>query len=242
MNSIEIENLSFAYRGGSPILNIPELTIKSGDHVFLFGPSGSGKTTLLSLITGILVPQAGKLRVLGEDISVMRTGQRDHLRGDRMGYIFQMFNLLPYLTVIENILLPCRMNTPRAARVGGDLAAEAMRLASRLGIESLAQTSAAELSVGQQQRVAAARALMGNPELIIADEPTSALDMDYREDFLELLFENTRNTKATIVFVSHDRSLAQLFDRVVSLPEINNAYSGPAIRPKKKITGKTSRK
>lgn len=216
------------------MLDVGDLTIKVGERVFLFGPSGSGKTTLLSLITGILPARQGILRVLGEDLVSMKTSARDHLRGNRMGYIFQMFNLLPYLTVMENIVLPCRMNKARAARISGDLETVAAELAERLGIGALLSRRATELSVGQQQRVAAARSLIGNPDLIIADEPTSALDADYRESFLDLLFENTSKTGASILFVSHDRSLANLFDRSISLPEINRAYSAPADQPNRK--------
>ncbi|MBL8020456.1 MAG: ABC transporter ATP-binding protein [Leptospirales bacterium] len=226
MNSIEIKDLQFSYNQ-SKVLDISDLKIKNGQTVFLFGPSGSGKTTLLSLITGILTTRDGTLKVLGQDLPQLKTSERDHLRGNRMGYIFQMFNLLPYLSVIENILLPCKMNKARAARVNGDLESSASDLAERLGIGGLLHTKATELSVGQQQRVAAARALMGNPELIIADEPTSALDADYRATFLDLLFENTRKSGATIVFVSHDRSLAKMFDHTISLPEINRVVSSP---------------
>ncbi len=233
MNAVEIRDLKFSYRKGPAVLDIPSVDVRKGEKVFLFGPSGSGKTTLLSVITGILAPGEGSVRVLGEDLRSLSTGARDRLRGTHIGYIFQMFNLLPYLSVIDNILLPCRMNPDRAKRAGGDVEAEAWVIAEHLGIAGHAHKKPTELSVGQQQRVAAARAILGNPELIIADEPTSALDTDYRENFLELLFANTERSGASILFVSHDRTLAKLFDRSVSLPEINAASrsENPGARP-----------
>lgn len=238
MKAAELENLSFAYGSGPPVLDGCSLAIEPGEKLFLFGPSGSGKTTLLSLITGILRPKAGTVRVLGEDMQLLKSAGRDELRGSRMGYIFQMFNLLPYLSASENILLPCRMNPLRRARVQ-NLEEEAKHLMEALGIYSLRDVKPFHMSVGQQQRVAAARALLGAPDLIIADEPTSALDADYRQRFLELLFENTRKSNAAILFVSHDRSLARLFDRQVSLPDINRAFASelPAKSEKHKSQG-----
>lgn len=224
MKAAELSNIRFAYGSGPPVLEGCSLTIDQGEKLFLFGPSGSGKTTLLSLITGILKPGAGTVRVLGEDMHLLKSRERDELRGTRMGYIFQMFNLLPYLSALENILLPCRMNSLRRARAG-NLEEEAKHLMEKLGIYSLRSVKPFQMSVGQQQRVAAARALLGAPDLIIADEPTSALDADYRQRFLELLFENTKKSNAAILFVSHDRSLARLFDRQVSLPDINTAFA-----------------
>jgi putative ABC transport system ATP-binding protein len=227
VNAIEIKDIRFAYKNGPSILEGCDLTAKAGERLFLFGPSGSGKTTLLSLITGILRPDSGTVHVLGEDMHALASSERDELRGSRMGYIFQMFNLLPYLTALENILLPCRMNPLRAARVAEPVK-EAEHLMEKLGISALRDVQPFRMSVGQQQRVAAARALLGAPDLIIADEPTSALDTDYRERFLELLFENTRKSSAAILFVSHDRSLASLFDRQISLPDINRAFAPAA--------------
>ncbi|MEQ9363671.1 MAG: ATP-binding cassette domain-containing protein, partial [Leptospirales bacterium] len=178
---IEIENLVFQYGGeaGAPVvLDVPEFTVARGERVFLFGPSGSGKTTLLGLLGGVLeIPGDGRVRVLGQDLGAMSSAARDAFRGGHMGYIFQMFNLIPYLTVLENIVLPCRLNPVRRARLGGrDETKVAAELADHLGIADYIHESVTRLSVGQQQRVAAARALIGDPKLIIADEPTSALD------------------------------------------------------------------
>ena len=204
------------------MLDVPELRIDRGERIFLFGPSGSGKTTLLGVLAGVLAPTSGSVRILGNDLSEMSPGGRDGYRAEHLGYIFQMFNLIPYLTVLENITLPCRLNRRRGARLGAvEPEAAARRLAERLEIGDYLATEVTELSVGQQQRVAAARALIGAPELVVADEPTSSLDADRRARFLELLFEVCGEAGSTLVFVSHDRNLMPLFDRGLSLPELN---------------------
>jgi putative ABC transport system ATP-binding protein len=208
------------------VLRVPELRIDRGERVFVFGPSGSGKTTLLGVLAGVLTPNAGAVRILGEDLAKMSSAARDQFRGEHIGYIFQLFNLIPYLTVAENIALPCRLNRARQRRLEGrTLRAEAARLGERLEIESLLDSNVTRLSVGQQQRVAAARALIGAPELVIADEPTSSLDTDLRTRFLELLFEICKDSSSTLVFVSHDRQLLPMFDRGLSLPELNRVAS-----------------
>lgn len=196
--------------------------------MFLAGPSGSGKSTLLALIAGIHRTTEGQIAVLGADLTSLSSSARDRLRADQLGVIFQMFNLLPYLSVLENVTLPCRFSAARRARAiaaTGSVAAEARRLLAHLGMDEpgLAGRPAAELSVGQQQRVAAARALIGGPDLIIADEPTSALDTDRRLDFIDLLCRECASLGAALLFVSHDRTLAGHFDRVAELPALNRA-------------------
>jgi putative ABC transport system ATP-binding protein len=204
------------------VLNIRKIAIAKGEKVFLYGPSGSGKTTLLGIVAGVLKANDGTVRILGHDFAQLSGAARDRVRGARIGYIFQMFNLIPYLNVIENVMLACRVSGERRQRLNGaPLQAAAMSMAERLGIGSLALEKVTELSVGQQQRVAAARALLGSPELLIADEPTSALDEDQRENFLELLFARCRENGSTLLFVSHDRRMMPLFDRALSLPELN---------------------
>jgi putative ABC transport system ATP-binding protein len=221
---IEAVDLRFGYGTGQDVLHIPELRVDAGERVFLYGPSGSGKTTLLGLVAGVLSGARGRLSVLGADFLSLRGSDRDGLRGDNIGYIFQMFNLIPYLSVEENITLPARMSAARRARLGSVSAAtEARRLCDALGIGALVARRVTELSVGQQQRVAAARALLGSPELIIADEPTSALDADHRSSFLEVLFAQCTERGSSLLFVSHDAALRPLFPRCVSLPEINLA-------------------
>ncbi len=221
--AVEIADLRFAYRTGPTVLDIPAMRVSRGERVFLYGPSGSGKTTLLGVLAGVLEPREGTVRVLGEDLGRLTSSRRDAFRAQHIGYIFQLFNLIPYLSVVDNITLPCRLDAGRRARVAGDLDAAAIALTARLEIDELIRSPVTDLSVGQQQRVAAARALLGAPELVVADEPTSALDADRRQRFLELLFQSCADAGTTLIFVSHDRSLEPLFDRAISLPDVNRA-------------------
>jgi putative ABC transport system ATP-binding protein len=226
---IELISLSFSWSSGlDPLLKLEQLVIKPGEKLFIEGPSGSGKSTLLGLITGILVPQEGKVLILGNDISAMRGRYRDSFRADHIGYIFQLFNLIPYLSIIENVILPCHFSAlrkKRALQQSPTLQDEAFRLLEHLSLmnSELLGKPVIELSVGQQQRVAAARALIGSPSLVIADEPTSSLDVDQRESFLQLLFEECAQSGATLVFVSHDVTLRTLFDRTVDIRLLNKA-------------------
>jgi putative ABC transport system ATP-binding protein len=222
--AVLLENVEFAYGSGPIVLRVSQLRVERGEKLFIFGPSGSGKTTLLGLLAGVLHTDSGVVRVLGTDLGALSNRKRDALRAAHIGYIFQMFNLIPYLSVQENIVLPCRLSRERRERLDGVSADTAARaLAEALHIGSLLGERVTKLSVGQQQRVAAARALIGSPELIIADEPTSALDSDRRQQFLELLFERCTAAAATLVFVSHDRHLEHMFDRAIALADINLA-------------------
>ena len=222
--AVELSQVQFGYRTGRPVLDIPTLIIERGETVFLHGPSGSGKTTLLGLLAGVLKADGGSVRIVGHDLATMSNGQRDAFRARHLGYVFQMFNLIPYLSVRENILLPLRLDAGRASRLGTVSFGDAARhVAEQLDIDAYLDSSVTELSVGQQQRVACARALIGNPDVVIADEPTSALDYDRREQFLQLLFSSCRAVGATLVFVSHDLQLRQLFSRDVALEQVNRA-------------------
>ena len=226
---IDIQDLDFRWQPAGPtVLSIERLQLAAGEHVFIEGPSGSGKSTLLSLLAGVTTPQSGSVQVLDQALEKLGSVARDHFRADHVGYIFQMFNLIPYLSVVDNVTLPCRFSAhrrDRAVRRGGGLEAEARRLLAHLDMDDpeLLGRAVTTLSVGQQQRVAAARALMGAPELLIADEPTSSLDADRRESFIRLLFAECREAGSTLVFVSHDAGLERLFHRTVSLAEVNRA-------------------
>jgi putative ABC transport system ATP-binding protein len=230
--AVRIQDLAFRWQARAPVvLIIDDLTIARGERVFIEGPSGSGKSTLLGLLAGVAVPQQGDLVVLGQPLQRLGGVQRDHFRADHIGYIFQMFNLIPYLSVVENVTLPCRFSRLRRERAlarSGTLEQEALRLLGHLDLAdpALVGRAVTTLSVGQQQRVAAARALMGSPEVLIADEPTSALDADRREAFIRLLFDECRAAGSTLIFVSHDASLEGLFDRTLRLAGLNRALDG----------------
>ncbi len=226
---IDIQDLEFRWNpGGKVVLALEELQLEPGGHLFIEGPSGSGKSTLLSLLAGVVTAQAGSVRILDRPLEQLGSVQRDHFRADHVGYIFQMFNLIPYLSVVDNVVLPCRFSARRRDRAlsrGQGLEAEARCLLGHLDMDhpELLSRPVATLSVGQQQRVAAARALMGSPELLIADEPTSSLDADRRESFIRLLFDECRQVGSTLVFVSHDASLESLFQCRVDLARVNKA-------------------
>ena len=226
---VQLKDLCFAWRADRPpVLDIAELHIARGERVFIRGASGSGKSTLLALLAGVATPQAGEVRVLDRVVNRLSGPARDHFRADHIGFIFQMFNLLPYLSVLDNVTLPCRFSRQRRERAqanSGSLEQEAQRLLQHLGLAhpELLHRAVTELSVGQQQRVAAARALIGAPQILIADEPTSALDSDRRAAFVRLLFQECDASGATLIFVSHDRQLEPLFGRHIELAEINRA-------------------
>ncbi|KQX85325.1 ABC transporter ATP-binding protein [Variovorax sp. Root473] len=223
------EALRFTWPGvKTPCIDIEALRITAGESVFLHGPSGCGKSTLLSLLAGVLVADEGRVTLLGHDWSKLSGTQRDRCRVAHVGYIFQQFNLLPYLSVLDNVLLPCRFSARREAQAArnGSSRDEAEHLLDQMGLDrSLWKRQALQLSVGQQQRVAAARALIGQPEVVIADEPTSALDEDRREAFLDVLLTACAVNHSALVFVSHDQRIAPRFARHVLLPEINRAAS-----------------
>lgn len=206
-------------------LHLPALSLQTGEHLFLQGASGSGKTTLLNLLAGIYTPQAGQINWLGQDITQLSASKRDRFRADHLGIIFQQFNLLPYLSVAQNMVLPLNFSkTRRQKEPLPDLRID--ELMDSLNLPSdLKHQNANQLSIGQQQRVAVARALMGKPDIIIADEPTSALDANNRDRFIDQLFRSANQFQTTILFVSHDASLADHFDRHLDLQQLNQATS-----------------
>lgn len=227
--ALEIAGLVFAWPGEAACLDIAAFSMSAGEKLFLHGPSGSGKTTLLSIIGGVLQASAGRVKVSGVELAALGAHARDRFRADEIGFVFQLFNLIPYLSARDNILLPCRFSAARRRRIadaGTTPADEAQRLAARLDLPSeLLARPAMALSVGQQQRVAAARALIGRPALVIADEPTSALDADRQMRFLDLLMGECAAVGAALLFVSHDRRLTGHFDRVVNLAEMNRTIA-----------------
>jgi putative ABC transport system ATP-binding protein len=228
---LRIDALRFAWPGADDdVLAIDALEIAAGESVFLHGPSGCGKSTLLGLLAGVLLPRSGTVSVLGQDWRRLGAARRDAFRADHVGYLFQQFNLLPYLDLRDNVLLPCRFSArrrERAAQRHGSAPAAAEALLRQMGLPETAwRRAASALSVGQQQRVAAARALIGAPELVIADEPTSALDAALRDGFMDLLLGECHTAGSTLVFVSHDERLAERFDRRCDLPALNRAVVG----------------
>lgn len=221
---VDLSEVRFDWPGGGFGLDVPTLRIAAGETLFLLGRSGAGKSTLLSLICGVVTPQSGRVTVAGQDLGRLGGAARDRLRADTIGVIFQMFNLLPYASALDNILVPLRFSAERRRRCA-DPRGEALALTTALGLPERLVThgTAAALSVGQQQRVAVARALIGQPALVIADEPTSALDADSQAEFMRLVFGQVRAIGATLIMVSHDARLAEPFDRVLRLDEIATA-------------------
>lgn len=223
---LQLEQLRFAWpQSEHPCLDIPLLDIARGDSVFLYGPSGCGKSTLLSLLAGVLLPQSGGVSLLGTPWQQLRASARDQRRVDHVGYIFQQFNLLPYLSALDNVMLPCRFSPRRqraAAQQSGSVRAAAETWLQRMDLDARLWSQAAhQLSVGQQQRVAAARALIGTPDLVIADEPTSALDEERRDAFVHVLLQACAQAGSALVVVSHDPRIAHRFTRQLSLPTLN---------------------
>jgi len=214
---VAIRNLKFHYaKHNALILDIPELFVGPGEQVFLHGPSGSGKSTLLNLLAGILRPNTGTLEVLGKHFNALSGRQRDKWRAQHIGVVFQQFNLIPYLSALDNVLLAAHFGKTKHART------RALELLNTLNISGhLQQVPADQLSIGQQQRVAIARALINQPELLIVDEPTSALDKPNCDAFMSLLLHQVNLHQTALVFVSHDASLMPHFSRVVALNEIN---------------------
>ena len=218
---LRLDDVRYRWPGRTSFgLHIPNLTLARSETALLLGESGSGKSTLLSMICGTVIAQSGRISVAGQDIAALSVGERDRFRAEKIGLIFQQFNLLPFASVYDNILLPLRFAPHRRNRVT-NLNAEVTKLCRDLGLpDDVVTAQAGTLSVGQQQRVAAARALIGTPPLIIADEPTSSLDAATQEVFLKLLFTQSRAHGTTLLMVSHDARLSDQFDRVIHMADI----------------------
>lgn len=227
MHAININHCFFQYKATPPFsIAIEKLTIQASQHLFLEGPSGCGKTTLLNLFTGILLPNDGQISVLGTDIATLTNPQRDRFRADHFGIIFQAFNLIPYLSIAENIALPCTFSSLKRERVLSyhSIEAEVQGLCQELNMDAtMLNRPVHELSIGQQQRVAIARALIGQPDIIIADEPTSALDEANKQAFIETLLNECKKRQSTLIFVSHDTSLKNHFNHIHTLSKETSA-------------------
>jgi putative ABC transport system ATP-binding protein len=221
---LTISDLTFSYPNSNSQFILPSFSLSKGERVFIHGPSGSGKSTLLSLITGVLSPTSGAIDILDQPFSTLKNKHKDRFRADHIGYIFQQFNLIPFLSAVENVALGCEFSKQRQQRVIRQFESVEQGAKTLLTTLGLSEDNIAkpvnQLSIGQQQRVAAARALLGEPELIIADEPTSALDSGTREEFINQLFKQAEKNNTSILFVSHDHTLAHLFERQVSISEI----------------------
>lgn len=219
--AIALSDVVFRWPATGFQISVERFEMSRGERVLLLGPSGGGKSTLLGLICGISGPSDGKVEILGTDLATLSAGCRDRFRAEHIGVIFQMFNLLPYASALENVRLGLAFAPERSRRAGPPDAAISDLLNSlALPEGDLRRQPASRLSTGQQQRVAAARALIGAPELIVADEPTSALDGESQERFLDLLFAQLDRQGSSLLMVSHDNRLAPRFDRVVRTEEV----------------------
>jgi putative ABC transport system ATP-binding protein len=220
--AIELANIRFHYskRPDHRVLNIPSWSLSVAEQAFVHGPSGGGKSTLLGLLSGLLSPVDGQVTVLGERLDTMNSRQRDQFRAEHIGYVFQQFNLMPYLNATDNLALASRFSKRKNTRA---LNNEVKDLFSALNItEKEWSVPTRDLSIGQQQRVAIARALINKPKLLIADEPTSSLDKANTDAFMELLMPMVKDNQMTLLFVSHDLSLVSYFERVESLDDFNH--------------------
>lgn len=213
---VHLQSVQYSWDKNAPLLNLESFQVNAGEKVFLYGPSGSGKSTFLNLVTGVIKPQTGQVNILGSALETLSHRQRDQFRARHMGVVFQQFNLIPYLNVVDNLrlridFLPLAKKQHALQQMPG--------LIQQLQLEGVAHKKAFQLSVGQQQRVALVRAILGAPEIIIADEPTSALDYELREEFMQLLFQVV-NRNTCIIFVSHDQSLKSRFDRAIHMQSL----------------------
>ena len=229
MDLIQLKNIQFKYDNSQAFkLKINQFELKKNTQAFIEGPSGCGKTTFLNLLTGLIKPQQGNINVFGTNITALSQIECDRFRADHFGIIFQLFNLIPYLSVIENIILPCTFSEKKAKcalQNESSLTAEAHRLCTELDIDdNLIKKPVQHLSIGQQQRVAIARAIIGQPDILIADEPTSALDNERRDQFIELLLQEANKYNLNLLFVSHAMSIKSKFNTILNLNDVNDYY------------------
>ena len=219
-NLISVENLNYSLGNNTKFsLKINKFILKKSDSFLIYGDSGLGKSTFLNLLSGTLRPKEGAINILGTNIVDSSSAVKDKIRGDHFGIVFQTFNLLPYITVKNNILLGKAYSNRKQLLSSND---EVKILMDKLSLnyKDFVDRKAYELSIGQQQRVAVARALIGKPEIIIADEPTSALDQDNQKEFINLLFKSLDENEQGLIMVSHDKKLSNKFKIVKNITEI----------------------
>jgi putative ABC transport system ATP-binding protein len=225
--AIRAVDLSFAWPKQKPLYTDVSIELYPGQKLLITGPSGSGKSTLLNLLAGVVEPSSGSIWIHEENIHGLSASAKDQLRGEQMGFIFQQFNLLPYLSVRDNILLPAHLFAKRKAAAlaqFGSLENALRYYMNHLGLSTDLENQAAHrLSIGQQQRVAAARAFMGKPSIVIADEPTSALDEANQTQLLKLFFALADEQQTALLMVSHDPRLSPYFDRQLQLAEVSQS-------------------
>ena len=225
MTLIQLKNVFFKYSDNdSYSLDIPAFSLNEGDQLFLEGPSGSGKSTFLNILAGLIHVHQGDINILNTAIKSLNQVQKDRFRADHFGIIFQSFNLIPYLSVLENISLPSIFSDLKKNRILSrvhSIEEEAKRLCDSLNInQHLQNTPVKKLSIGQQQRVAIARACFGSPEIIISDEASSALDPQNKVQFLSLLQSECKKNKSSLIFVSHDQTLKPSFDQHLHIQDL----------------------
>lgn len=219
--AIQLTDVRFAYPSAQDkiVLDINNWSVQTKEQIFIHGPSGCGKSTLLNLLSGMLQTAQGEISILGEPLHKMSSRQLDRFRASHIGYIFQQFNLISYLNAVDNIQLASQFSKGNnKSKINEDIKS----LLSRFNIDQSHWSKPInQLSIGQQQRIAIARAMINQPEIIIADEPTSSLDQDNRDNFMTELLSMVSDNGSTLLFVSHDMSLAQHFQKVVALSDIN---------------------
>lgn len=217
--SLELRNVMKSYQepggGRLPVLNIASFSLAAGEQVCLVGSSGGGKTTLLNIIAGITSADSGEVKIDGTDLTRLPEASRDRFRAERIGYVFQTFNLLPAFTALENVLLGMSFGGRRADR------GRAMELLEQVGLKHRLHHKPAQLSVGEQQRTSVARALVNSPRLLLADEPTANVDASNQQTVLDLLRNSCRERNVSLLLVTHAPEVSGQFDRVEKLTEFN---------------------
>ena len=214
---IDVTNLDFSYAKGGFRLQVDRFKVPAGGHVALVGPSGSGKSTLLNLLAGILNPNGGRVTVAGNDLRQLGDSARRDFRISKIGLVFQEFELLEYLNVLDNVLLPFRIN--RSLDLSDEVRQRARELLSHLEIADKLKRYPAQLSQGERQRVAIGRALVTEPELLLADEPTGNLDPTNKQRVLDLMLDQAARRGLTVVMVTHDHGILDRFEKVFDVSE-----------------------